>query len=110
MDFGTSVVGGSAAGISATGSLTTGGRGRGGGGSMQLPEAFDFFHRQIVAAQVQPGVKEHAAMPGRENEVIAPDPTRLVRVMLQGVAVKHCTQDRKSTRLNSSHLGISYAV
>src|SRR5690349_19791114 len=28
---------------------------------VQLPEAFDFRHGQIVTAQVQPGVKEHAA-------------------------------------------------
>src|SRR5256885_1132687 len=49
---------------------------------MQLPEAFDLRHRQIVTAQVEPGVKKHAAMPGRENEVIAPDPARLVGIVL----------------------------
>src|ERR1051325_7633858 len=44
---------------------------------MQLPETFDLRHRQIVAAQVKPSVKEHAAVPGGENEVIAIDPARL---------------------------------
>jgi len=30
---------------------------------MQLPESFYFRHRQVVTAHVQPGVKEHAAVP-----------------------------------------------
>ena len=49
---------------------------------MQLPETFDFRHRQIVAAHMKPGVKKHAAVTGRENEVIAPDPARLIGIML----------------------------
>src|SRR5947208_3051868 len=56
---------------------------------MQLPEAFDFRHRQIVAAHVQPGVKEHAAVPGGENEDIAIDPARLVRIISQRMTKKH---------------------
>ena len=65
---------------------------------MQLPETFDLRHRQIVAAQIQPGVKEHAAVTGGENEVIAPDPTRFVRIMFQGVAVKHRAHFRAAQR------------
>src|SRR5207253_11360934 len=44
---------------------------------MQLPEAFDFRHRQIVTADVQPGVKKHAAVPAGEDESIAINPARL---------------------------------
>ena len=62
--------------------------------AVQLPKALDFRHRQIVAAQVQPGVEEHAAVPGGENEIIAIDPARLVGVVLERVAIK-----------NSAHLG-----
>ncbi len=50
--------------------------------AMQLPETLDFRHGQIVAAEVQPGVEKHAAVTGRENEVVAPDPARLIRIVL----------------------------
>ena len=53
---------------------------------MQLPETFDFRHRQIVAAHVQPGIKEHAAVPAGENEDVAIDPARLVRIVPECVA------------------------
>ena len=56
---------------------------------VQLPEAFDFRHRQIVAAHVQPGVKEHAAVTGREHEDIAIDPAWLVRIISQRMTKKH---------------------
>src|SRR5437867_5722559 len=49
--------------------------------AVQLPEAFDFFHRQVVSAQVQPGIQKHAAVSGRENKVVASNPTRLVRIV-----------------------------
>ena len=49
---------------------------------MQLPETLDLRHRQIVAAQVQPGIEKHAAVTGRENKVIAADPARLLRIVL----------------------------
>src|SRR5438045_9715569 len=39
----------------------------------------------------------------------APIPTRRPRISARSWMVSTC-QDRKSTRLNSSHLGISYAV
>src|SRR6266508_1835657 len=48
---------------------------------MQLPETFDFRHRQIVTAHVQPGVEKHAAVTAGEDEAIAIDPTRLVRIV-----------------------------
>src|ERR1043166_5027066 len=51
---------------------------------MQLPETLDLRHRQVVAAEMEPRIKEHAAVPGRENEVIAIDPARLAGVVLEG--------------------------
>ena len=65
---------------------------------VQLSEAFDFLHRQIVTAQIQPGVKEHAAVPGGENEVIAANPARLVGIMPQRVAVKDGAHFRAAQR------------
>ncbi len=56
---------------------------------VQLPEAFDFRHRQIVTAQIQPGVKEHAAVACRQNEIVAIDPARFVRIVLERIAVEH---------------------
>src|SRR3712207_8327161 len=41
------------------------------------------------------------------EEVLAPRPRHLRRFLLQ---TSICDQDRKSTRLNSSHANISYAV
>ena len=65
---------------------------------MQLPETFDFRHRQIVAAHVQPGVKEHAAVPSGENEDIAIDPARLIRVISQRMTKKHRADFRAAER------------
>src|SRR5207244_10519455 len=45
---------------------------------MQLAEPFDLRHRQIVTAHVQPRVKEHAAVAGREDEVTAIYPAAFV--------------------------------
>ena len=56
--------------------------------AVQLPEAFDLRHRQIVAAQVQPGVEEHGAVSGGENEVVATDPARLVGIVFERVTVE----------------------
>src|SRR6266700_4346807 len=61
---------------------------------MQLPEPFDLRHRHIVTAHVQPGVKEHAAVPAGEDEDIAIDPARLVWVVFQRIA----EEDRSDLR------------
>ena len=66
--------------------------------AVQLPETLDLRHRQIVAAQMQPGIKEHAAVTGGENEVIAIDPARLVGVMFQRIAVEDCAHFRAAQR------------
>src|SRR4029077_11141322 len=63
--------------------------GMSGGFRRRLPETFECRHRQIVAAHVQPRVKEHAAVPGGEHEDIAIDPTRLVRIISERMTKKH---------------------
>jgi hypothetical protein len=76
---------------------------------MQLPEPFYFRHGQVVAAHVQPRVKEHAAVPAREDEDIAIDPARLVRAVFQGMAEEYCAHfgategKTKMTGLRSLH-------
>ena len=57
--------------------------------AVQLPEPFDFRHRQIVAAHVQPCVKEHATVTCRKNEIVAIDPARFVRIVFERVAVEY---------------------
>ena len=32
--------------------------------TVQLPEAFDLLHRQVVSAHVQPGIEKHTAVTG----------------------------------------------
>ena len=59
-----------------------------GGLRMQGAEILYLFQREVVAAEVQPRVEEHRAVPGREDETVAIQPTRFVGVVDQGVAVK----------------------
>jgi len=65
---------------------------------MQLPEPFDFRHRQVVTAHVEPRVKKHAAMPAGEDEDVAINPARLVRIILQRVPVEHRAHLRATER------------
>ena len=53
---------------------------------------------KIVAAQVQPRVEEHAAVARREDEAVAVEPARFVRIVLEGVAVKHGADFRAAER------------
>src|ERR1035438_7197055 len=67
-------------------------------------------HNQVSIALRGPDVREIAAY------LISAYESRLVavfaedRVAAEGVFYNYYVLDRKSTRLNSSHLGISYAV
>ena len=56
---------------------------------MQLSEPFDFRHRQVIAAHVQPCIKEHAAVATRKDEDVAIDPARLIRIVFQRIAKEH---------------------
>ena len=66
--------------------------------AVQLPEALDLVHGEVVPAQMQPGVKEHTAVTRRENEVVPSNPARFLRVMFERVAVQHCPHLRTSQR------------
>ncbi len=48
-----------------------------------LPEALELVERQVVARQVKQRVEQHAAMPSREHEPVAPRPRRVGRVVTQ---------------------------
>ena len=48
---------------------------------VELPKRFDLLQRQIVTAEVQPAVKEHRAVTGREDETVAIQPTRIRRIV-----------------------------
>src|SRR5262245_64577266 len=60
----------------------------------QLPAWAEQLKGQTIVEDTMSGKGERAAMVEQQHQ----------RIM------EHMTQDRKSTRLNSSHLGISYAV
>lgn len=47
-----------------------------------LAELLDFFHRQIIPAQMQQAVQQHRAVSGGQDEAVAVDPIRNVRVMV----------------------------
>ena len=55
---------------------------------MQLTKTLNVLDRNVVAAQVQPGIQEHPAMPGGKNEIVALDPARLFWIMSEHVTVK----------------------
>ncbi len=57
--------------------------------AVQAAELHHVIDGDGVAAQVQPGVEEHAAMPGRENEAVAVRPARALGIVNQGVAEQH---------------------
>src|SRR3712207_7771507 len=64
-----------------------------------------------------PGVAAEAGQPplaGGVGHGLEPrdagDASRLQLAQLEGVPAQHLAEDRKSTRLNSSHANISYAV
>jgi hypothetical protein len=65
---------------------------------MELPEPLDLRHRQIVTAHVQPCVKKHAAVPARQDEDVAIDPARLIRVVCQRIAEKDRADLRAAKR------------
>ena len=65
---------------------------------MQLTKTLNIVDRNVVAAQVQPGIEEHAAVPGGKNEVVAIDPARLIWIMSEQITVEHRPDLRASER------------
>lgn len=56
---------------------------------MQDAEVFDLVQGQVVAGEMQPGVKEHGAMASTEDEAIAIQPFRISRIALEAVTEKN---------------------
>ena len=54
-----------------------------GGAAVELAEALEFFHRQLVAAEVEQGVEQHRAVAVGEHEAVTVGPGRVRRVVLQ---------------------------
>src|ERR1035441_11080078 len=72
------------------------------------------FARPATHVELAPPVRlQDFVVPGKEGEVLElslRDYLSLVMSNNTDIAIQRLTVDRKSTRLNSSHLGISYAV
>ena len=64
----------------------------------QLAEVFDLFQRQVVAAQMQPGIDEHRTMACAENQTVAIEPFRGGRITVESVAEQHRTDFRHAQR------------
>src|ERR1039458_10620836 len=58
----------------------------------------------LLLAQTTPDKPEKGVLAGKVLNSVTDEPVRKAQVALMNM------RDRKSTRLNSSHLGISYAV
>src|SRR5690625_7327963 len=65
-------------------------------------------HRLQLPKPALGGVAVGQALPAHVNRVIDAQPAAQAAIAVQGLAA--ALQDRKSTRLNSSHVAISYAV
>ncbi len=48
---------------------------------VQAPETFEIFQRQVVAGEVELGIKQHARVTAGEYEPIPSDPIGVVRVV-----------------------------
>src|SRR5262245_63726052 len=65
--------------------------------------------KKVVAKKKVVAMKPKKAAPAKRNGVVKPNGLPAPSTAVWGAAGK-ALEDRKSTRLNSSHLGISYAV
>src|SRR5437762_9823479 len=74
--------------------------------TLSLHDALPICSIYLIRGKAEPGVTIRAA--GRET-IAAPDGAFQVQITAGG-SIRELTVDRKSTRLNSSHRCISYAV
>ena len=65
--------------------------GMAGGDAVELTELLHLIQAEIKARKVEPGVKEHAAVAGGEDEAVSVDPARIGRIDLQGLTEKDGT-------------------
>src|SRR5438874_2375059 len=56
---------------------------------MQLTKIFDVLDRNVVPAQVQPGIQKHAAVSGGKNEIVAIDPAGLIWIVSEQIPVEY---------------------
>src|SRR5438128_1984604 len=56
---------------------------------VQLTKTLNLLDRNVVAAEVQPGVEKHAAVAGGKNEIVAVNPARLIRIVSEQITVEH---------------------
>src|SRR5207253_10527781 len=79
--------------------------------AQDLGNGAEGVHVIVVKTQAQVGVGEIRIQSLGAQEVFASAHSGAGRVAILGAqSVKPCRRDRKSTRLNSSHVAISYAV
>ena len=69
-----------------------------GGLAVELAEILQFLERQIVAAQMQPAVEEHAAMARGQDEAVAVEPAGLVRDCAPGRGRRARRRSRRPER------------
>ena len=63
-----------------------------------LPEALELVEREVVAGQVQQGVEQHRAVPGRQHEAVAVRPAGIGRVVPQEARPEHVGHRRGAHR------------
>ena len=56
--------------------------------AVELAEVLQLLQRQVIAGEMKPCVKEHAAVAGRKHETVAVDPPWLVGVVLESATVE----------------------
>jgi hypothetical protein len=56
---------------------------------MELAEVFQFLDRKRVAGKMQPAVKKHATVAGREDEAVAVEPAGILGIVHQRIAIEH---------------------
>src|SRR5689334_23632157 len=83
------------------------GGGRGGGRRREI--LHELFEEELHETERSVGAEDHEGDPAPAGSVEAGQQVRLLRSLVHDGAERFPLEDRKSTRLNSSHSSISYA-
>ena len=70
---------------------------------VHLPEVFQLFHRQVIAAQMQQGIEQHGTVAVGDHETVAVRPAGIARVVLEVVVPQHLRHVGHTHR----HAGVS---